>query len=436
MLASGTRGREASVDEDALMAPDTVDDPPTAAGILAAVPAIECRRARARKPARSSRILRDVLNLEEFEHAARRRMLRAVHGYVAGGSQGGDGVAHNRHAFASYRLLPRILRDVETRSQDTMMFGRRWSAPFVIAPMGAAAVVTYDADNRMARVARRANIPCVLSGNSITPLEEVARTNPQSWFAAYQRPDAENIRAMCERVAAAGYDVFMLTVDNPVPSNRENNVRTGYTMPLRIGRRLAFDALTHPRWLGLSFARTLLRRGAPVIGNADPHDRPTIFSRKLGTVTGHASFSWAQAELVRRHWPGHFVLKGVLSPEDARIARESGVDGIVVSNHGGRQLEGAVSPIDVLPDIKAQSGEMTILADSGFRRGSDVLKALALGAHGVMIGRPFLFAAALAGEAGVHHAIALLRREIDIDMALLGAAKIGDVDAACLRRMT
>ncbi len=362
-------------------------------------------------------------------------MLRAVHGYVAGGAQSGEAVEHNRRAFLKYRFLPRILRDVETRSQETVLFGRRWSAPFIIAPMGAAAVLTYDADNRLARVARRAEIPYVLSGNSITPLEEVAQTNPHSWFAAYQQPDPTNIRDMCERVAAAGYDVFMLTVDNPVNSNRENNVRTGYTMPLRISPRLAVDAITHPRWLWSSFARTLANRGVPVISNADPHDRPTIFSRKLGGVTGHASFSWSQAELVRRHWRGRFVLKGVLAPEDARIARESGVDGIVVSNHGGRQLDGAVSPVDVLPDIRAEAGEMTVLADSGFRRGSDVLKALALGAHGVMIGRPFLFAAALAGEAGVLHAIALLRREIDIDMALLGVTRIADVDGALLRRM-
>ncbi|WP_428377043.1 alpha-hydroxy acid oxidase [Lichenicoccus sp.] len=385
------------------------------------------------RPRRHRHLLRHALNLDDFERMVEYRLPRAVFGYVAGGAESGGSQRHNRAVFDRWRFITRILRNVSQRSTSTTLFGRAYAAPFAIAPMGASAVVGYDADNRMARAARDANIPFILSANSITPLEELAQTNPHAWFAAYQKADADNIRTMCDRVALAGYDVFMLTVDVPVGSNRENNIRNGYTMPLRPTPRLALDGLRHPRWLAGTGLRTVMRRGVPAISNIDPVARPTIFSRSLGGVTGHAAFAWEQAELIRRHWPGRFVLKGILSKEDARIARESGVDGIVVSNHGGRQLDGAVSPMDVLPEIRGESGAMTVFADSGFRRGTDVLKALALGAHCILIGRPFLFAAALAGEAGVEHAIRLLAKEIDTDLALLGLDAIDQVDAGILR---
>ena len=386
------------------------------------------------RPRRYRHLLRHALNLDDFERMVEHRLPRAVFGYVAGGAESGSTQRHNREVFDRWRFVTRILRDVSRRSTATTLFGRTYAAPFAIAPMGASAVVGYDADNRMARAAREANIPFILSANSITPLEELARINSDAWFAAYQQPEPDNIRAMCDRVAAAGFGVFMLTVDVPVGSNRENNIRNGYTMPLRPTPRLALDGLRHPRWLAGTGLRTIVRRGIPAITNIDPVARPSIFSRSLGGVTGHAAFSWEQAELIRRHWAGKFVLKGILSKEDARIARETGVDGVVVSNHGGRQLDGAVSPMEVLSEIRAESGDMTVFADSGFRRGTDVLKALALGAHCVLIGRPFLFAAALAGEAGVEHAIKLLSKEIDTDLALLGLPAIDQVDGGVLRR--
>ncbi len=398
--------------------------PATAGPVPAQVPSEAGARAR---PQRHRRLLRHVLNLDDFERLVRGRLPRAVYGYVSGGAESGAAYRNNRDVFANWHLVTRILRDVSRRDQGVTLFGHRYAAPFAVAPMGASAVVGFDADNRMARAARDANVPFILSANSITPMEEIGRTNPQSWFAAYQQPDARNIQEMCERVAAAGLKVFVLTVDVPVGSNRENNIRSGYTMPLRIGPRLVVDGALHPRWTAATAMRTLLRRGIPSISNIDPRNHPTIFSRTLGAVTGHAAFSWQQAELIRRYWQGPFVLKGILSREDARIARESGSDGIVVSNHGGRQLDTAASPMEVLAGIKAEAGGMTVLADSGFRRGTDVLKGLALGADAVLVGRPFLFAAALAGADGVAHAIRLLSKEIDVDLALLGLTGIGQV---------
>ncbi|MDF3625495.1 alpha-hydroxy acid oxidase [Brytella acorum] len=371
--------------------------------------------------------LRHALNLEDYERLVRRRLPRSVFGYVEGGADDGEACRHNREVFRSIRMIPKVLVDVSTRTQETTLFGQTYSAPFLVAPMGASSIVGYDADNSMARAARAARIPFVLSANSITPIEEMARTYPGAWFAAYQSPDARKIEDMCLRVADAGLSLYMLTVDVPVASNRENNVRTGYTMPFRMSKRLGFDVLRHPRWALGTMLRTMRHRGLPRISNVDPIARPSIFSRNIGAVTGHAGFSWRHAEQIRRCWKGPFVLKGILSPGDARLAREIGADGIVVSNHGGRQLDSAVSPVDVLQAIRAEAGTMTVLADSGFRRGTDILKGLALGADGILIGHPFLFAAALGGERAVTQAISRLKTEIDIDMALLGVNMPEDI---------
>ena len=376
---------------------------------------------------RTERALQRVLSLEDFERYARRRLPRAIYAYISNGAEDMAALRGNRAQFAGHRFVTRVLRDVSQRDQGRTIFGHRWATPFAIAPMGASAVAGFDADNRMARAARRANVPFVLSANSITPLEELRRSNPDAWFAAYQSPDHDKIRRMIDRVGRAGYGVYMLTVDVAVGSNREGEKRAGYSMPLRARPRLAWDGVTHPEWLLGTAARTLATRGVPVISNIEPVGGPSILTRDVSFIGGHSSFSWREVALIRSLWPGKFVLKGILSPEDARIAREHGCDGVVVSNHGGRQLDGSASALDVLPAVKAASEGMTVIADSGFRRGTDVLKALALGADLVMVGRPFLFAAVLAGEAGVRRAMYLLAREIDTDLALLGLTEADQV---------
>ncbi len=373
-----------------------------------------------------------MLELDDFERTAATLLPRSTRAYVVAGAESGAALRNNRRRFDDIRFVPRVLRDVARRDQTTNLFGRAYASPFAIAPMGASAVIAYDADNRLARAARAASIPYALSANSITPMEEVVRSNPDAWFAAYLPDDHRVIESMVDRVGRAGMPVLVVTVDVPVPSNRPAERRTGYSMPFRVRPRLVTDVLTHPRWLGGALARTMLRRGLPVISNVRATGGPHIFSRAVGPVIGNAAFDWSHVALIRRRWPGPFVLKGLLSPEDAHIAAEQGVDGIVVSNHGGRQLDFAAAPIEMLVSIKRRSGAMTILADSGFRRGTDILKALAFGADAVMIGRPFLFAATLAGEQGVSHAIAILTREIDIDLALLGLGSPRDIGSDML----
>lgn len=389
-----------------------------------------------RVTSRQRRLLRQALELEDFARLVKPFLPRAVHGFVTNGADTGSVMTSNRAVFDRWRMVTRVLRDVSVRSQATTLFGHDYAAPFGIAPMGSTAVTAFDGDNRMARAAAEANVPFILSANSITPMEEVVKANPDTWFAAYQSPDHAKIERMVERVARAGIKVFVLTVDVPVSPNRPADARTGYTMPLSPNPRLALDAILHPRWLVGTGVRTLSRRGMPAISNVEANEPIGLFSRNPGRVTGYSSFTWREAELIRKLWKGPFVLKGVLAAEDVRIARQAGIDGIIVSNHGGRQLGSAVSPMDVLHEIKAESGDMTVIVDSGFRRGTDVLKARALGADFILVGRPFLFATALAGEAGLHHALSLLAREVDIGMGLMGVRTLEELGPGCLRKTT
>lgn len=239
---------------------------------------------------------------------------------------------------------------------------------------------------------------------------------------------------MVDRVAAAGFETLVLTVDVPVSGNRENNIRNGFDAPLKPSLRLAWQGITSPHWLFETAFRTLANYGMPHFENMDALRGPPIVSRNVvRSMQGRDRLSWKHAELIRKRWSGNFVLKGVLAPEDARIARETGCDGIVVSNHGGRQLDGALAPIEALPGIIPEAGGMTVMFESGVRRGTDVLKAIALGADFVFVGRPFLFAAAIAGKAGVRHAVDILAAEVDRNMTLLGIQRTDQMTPELLR---
>ena len=367
-----------------------------------------------------------MLALDDFEDAARRVIPRPIFGYVTGGAETNASRRANRDVWDEIAFVPKSLVDSSGRAHKTTLFGRTYDAPFGIAPMGGTAMAAYQGDLVLARAAAAANVPMILSGASLTPLERVREAGPTAWFQAYLPGEAGPITELVERVARAGYETFVLTVDVQVAANRENNVRSGFDTPLRPTLRLAWDGIIRPRWLFGMFLRTLLLHGMPHFENMGP--RVPLVSRTGERARGRRDkLSWKHLELMRRLWKGRLVVKGILDKNDARIARESGVDGIIVSNHGGRQLDGAVAPLRVLPGIAAQAGGMTVMMDSGVRRGTDVLKALALGAQFVFIGRPFLYAAAIAGEPGVLHAIKLLRDEIDRDMALLGITALAEM---------
>lgn len=381
-----------------------------------------------RKVTAVPRRLRGMLSLDDFEMAARRHLPRPIFGYVSGATETGAAFTGNHAAFAERSFVPRVLVNVGARDTSCQLFGERLALPFGIAPMGLSALAAYDGDVVLARAAAAAGSFAILSATSLTPLERVAQEGGSRWFQAYLPGEADRIEGMLDRVEAAGFNTFMLTVDVPVAGNRENNIRNGFDAPLRPSARLAWQGLTHPRWLFGSALRTLARRGMPHFENMDAFRGPPILSRNLVRAIGKRDqLAWEHVDLIRRRWKGRFVLKGVLSPADAHIAAKRGVDGIMVSNHGGRQLDGAVAPLRVLPAIVAAAGSMSVMLDSGIRRGTDVLKALALGAAFVFVGRPFLFAAAVGGQDGVAHAIRILAEEIDRDMALVGARTLADL---------
>ena len=382
-----------------------------------------------------SRRLRRLLSLEDFEAAARRHLPRPIFGYVCGAAEDNRSLKENRACFDDYALRPRVLVDVSGRTQRAELFGTTWSSPFGIAPMGLSALSAYRGDIMQARAAQQAGIPMILSGSSLIRMEEVIAAAPDAWFQAYLPGRADRIDALLDRVAAAGFRTLVVTVDIPVSGNRENNVRAGFSTPLRPSLRLALDGLLRPRWLLGTFARTLLRHGMPHFENSfAERGAPILSATVLRDFSGREHLGWEQLAQVRRRWRGRLVVKGILDPRDARLARDHGADGVIVSNHAGRQLDGAVAPLRALPEIVAAVADLPVMMDSGIRRGTDVLKALALGARFVFVGRPFNYAASIAGEAGVAHAIGLLRDEIDRDMAMLGITSLAELSAQFLVR--
>jgi L-lactate dehydrogenase (cytochrome) len=363
--------------------------------------------------------LKDLLSLEDFEDAARRVLPRPIFGYAEGAVETNASLRANFAAWDDFAFVPRMLVDTSARTQKTVLFGRTYDAPFGIAPMGGTSMAAYEGDLVLARGAAQANIPMVMSGAALTPLEQVRSAGATSWFQAYIPGDEETINRLVDRVERAGFDTLVVTLDVQVASNREHYIRTGFSTPLRPTLRLAWDSAVRPRWLFGMLLRTLLTQGMPHFENMGP--RVPLISRTGKRDPGRRDrLSWQHIEGIRRRWQGRLVLKGILDSADARRARESGIDGVIVSNHGGRQLDGAVAPLRVLAGVVGEAGGMTVMLDGGVRRGTHVLKALALGASFVFVGRPFFYAAAVGGQPGVAHAIRLLRDEIDRDMALLG----------------
>jgi L-lactate dehydrogenase (cytochrome) len=389
----------------------------------------------AAKPAAAQRPLprrlRRVLNLDDFETLARRHLPRPVYGYMAGVAESGLAFDDNRAAFGDYAFLPQVMVDVSRRSTATRLFGQEYAAPFGFAPLGLTALSTYRGDIVMAQAAAQARLPMVMSGSSLIRLEEVAAVHPGAWFQAYLPGDRDGIVALIERIARAGFETLVVTVDTPVPPNSETTARSGFSAPLRPSLGLLWQGLTHPRWTCGAFLRTLLRHGMPHFeNNYATRGAPILSPSVLRDFSERGHLHWGDLRNIRRLWRGRLVVKGILRADDARAARDAGADGIIVSNHGGRQLDGAIAPLRALPAIVQSCPDIPVMLDGGVRRGTDVLKALALGARMIFIGRPFGYAAAVGGMAGLGHAVGLLMREISRDMAMLGVTDVTQLDVA------
>ena len=379
------------------------------------------------------RALNKVLCLGDFEPLARRTLPRPLFGFISGAAEDNRSLRANRSAFDDFAFIPRVMVDVSARTQAVRLFGKTYASPFGIAPVGLSALLAFDGDLVSARAAHEANVPAIMSGTSLIPMEEVAEQVPGTWFQAYLPGDTARIDPLIDRIAAAGFETLVLTVDIPVWANRENNVRAGFSTPLRPSLRLAWDGMIKPRWVFGTMLPTLLHRGMPHFENSFATRGAPILSRNaIRDTTGRDHLNWNDLARIRKKWKGPIVIKGILSADDALLARKIGMDGIIVSNHGGRQLDGAASPLRALPRIVDAVPEMPVMIDGGFRRGSDVLKAIALGASCVFAGRPFMYAAVAGGQPGVKRALQLLREEVDRNMAMLGVTRLDDLDGRYL----
>lgn len=379
--------------------------------------------------------LRKVLALDDFETLARRHLPRPLFGYIAGASETNASLRLNTRSFQDYVFKPRVLCDVSARTTETVLFGQTYAAPFGIAPMGISALMSYRGDLALAKAAEDAGIPMIMSGSSLIRLEEVAAIAPRAWFQAYLPGEPERIDALLDRVIAAGFKTLLLTVDTATLANRENNVRAGFSTPLKPSLGLAWQGVSHPSWTLGTFLRTIAKHGIPHFENSYATRGAPIVSSTVTRDFGRRDhLNWKHLEQIRHRFPGRLIVKGILHEDDAERAVAVGVEGIIVSNHGGRQLDGAIAPLQALPDIVARVGDKTtVMLDGGIRRGTDILKALALGARFVFVGRPFLYAASVAREVGVAKAIEVLKSELMRDMALLGVSSLRDIQQDHIR---
>ena len=380
-----------------------------------------------RRPFRGGDISR-ALNVADLREVARRRLPRFVFEYVDGGAEDEVTLRDNRAAFERLRLLPRTLIDTAARHQRTQILASPAPAPMVIAPTGFNGMLYPEGDLALARVAARRGIPFTLSTVSTVRLEDVAKSaGGRLWMQLYVMKDRAIARDIMQRAAACAYEALVFTTDANVFGNREWDQR-GYRAPGKPTLRTVLDTLRHPRW----FSGVMLRHGMPRFRNLESF-LPSGAVTAVGGSTVipklfDATLSWDDITWMRQQWRGKLLIKGVLTAADAARAASLGCDGIVISNHGGRQLDSCVAPIDVLPEIAAAvGGRLAVLLDSGVRRGTDIAKALALGAQAVMIGRPTLYGLAAGGEAGVERALSILTTEFDRVLGQLGCNSVADL---------
>lgn len=372
--------------------------------------------------------MRKLVNVEDWREAARSVLPKLVFDYIDGGAEDGMTLRANRAAFEQIAMLPRVLRNTVDVTTDTQLFGRRWSSPIAVAPMGLNALTRPQGDILLAKAAAAQGVPFILSTASNARIEDVRAAVPDAelWLQLYVLQDRAITEQLLRRAQAAGYTTLVLTVDVPVSGLREKDLRNGFSLPFRITPSLALDFALHPAWTvrqALAGRPAFVNLVERVSGPMSPEAQAALLSRAMDQ-----SLDWARLQTLRQSWPGPILLKGVLHPLNARAALEHGVDGLIVSNHGGRQLDGAMAAIGALPGIVAEvQGRIPVLLDSGIRRGVDVAKAMALGASAVLAGRPLLYGLAVDGEPGCRRVLSALTEELKRCMTLLGAAKTSEL---------
>lgn len=373
-------------------------------------------------------------NIADLREQARRRLPLGIWEYVERAVEDELGLARNLAGFQVVTFRPRVLRNVENVDPSATLFGSPASFPLAVAPTGAAGLLWYQGDLALAKAAARAGVPFTICSASTMDMEQIAVAGGKLWFQLYMWADRSLSLAAIDRAYDLGCEALLVTLDLPVPPNREYLHRNGFGTPFRINVKNTYDVLTHPRWLFGVMGRYAMSGGVPSQANLPDRLRNKVTqSAHPGAHFKQDNLDWDEVAKLRERWQGKFVLKGILRPDDAERAVSIGVDGIVVSNHGGRGLDGSIASIDALPDVvRAVGGKVEVLLDSGIRRGSDVVKAVALGATGVLAGRAPLYGLGAAGEDGVARALDLLKEETVRTMGMLGARNISEIDGEIL----
>ncbi len=374
----------------------------------------------------------DAVSIEDLRRAAQSRLPRSVFEFFDGGAEDEITLRANRRAFERVRLLPRVLVDVSSVDTRAPILGVESKLPMAVAPTGAVGFGWPGGDVAIAKAAAAYGIPYTLSTTATASIERVAReARGRLWFQAYILKGREFTFRLIERARNYGYEALMITVDLPVGGKRERDNRNHFAIPFRFTPRNLRDFASRPAW-----AAAMLRTGTPVMENLAGFTRQALSASALASSVGRnydPSFDWEGLKAIRDAWPRKLIVKGIVHPEDALRAAALGCDAVVVSNHGGRQLDGGIATLDALPDVVARVGAgMPVLVDGGIRRGVDVVKALALGAQAVMIGRATLYGACAAGQAGAARALEILKSELERSMKLCGTPTVRAVDDAGL----
>ena len=387
--------------------------------------------ARFRRPELSlrKRRLAKSATVEDLRRIARRRLPRGVFDYIDGGAEDELTMAGNSEAYRRLTFSPRVLRDVSQVDISSSLLGRKLAYPLVLAPTGFTRIAHPEGELAVARAAKRAGLPYALSTLGTRSIEEVAEVgSDRLWFQVYTWRDRDLVADLIERAANSGYEALCLTVDTAVLGRRERDVRRGFTLPPKIGLSTLIDGVIHPGW-SWAFLTSEPIIFANVAGDTSVGDGSDAIS--LAEYVGSQfdpALSWDDVEWLRDRWAGPLVVKGLQSVDDARIASDRGVDAIAISNHGGRQLDSAPATLDLLRSIAAAVGDKTeIICDGGVRRGSDIVKAIALGADAVMAGRPYLYGLGAAGEPGVDQVLTNFASEMRRTMALIGCTSVDDL---------
>jgi L-lactate dehydrogenase (cytochrome) len=384
-----------------------------------------------------TRRLRRAAGVADLRRIARRRLPAGVFDYIDGGAEDERTLAANTRAFAERTFVPRVLRSMGKVDTSTTLLGRALPYPLVLAPTGFTRIADPQGELAVARSAARAGLPYTLSTMSTRSIEEVAGVSDgPKWFQVYVWRDRGLVKDMILRARAADYEALVLTVDTAVLGRRDRDVRHGFTLPPKLGLGTLVDGALHPAWTW-AFVRSEPIRFANVVGREVEDGSTAVSLADHVARQFDANLSWDDVEWMRSVWDGPIVIKGIQSVADAKLAAEAGVEAIALSNHGGRQLDGAPAALDlVAPVADAVGGRLAIICDGGVRRGSDIVKAVALGADACMAGRAYLYGLAAGGERGVDHVLGLLHADVRRTMALLGAASIDELDMSMVLRHT